>query len=189
MRFKAFAESYKGSHDRMQLVPRETYKSSIKVIDNLQWIGCYPEIRILTVTAEKELATAFINQLTNYFTVRGKAERNPETNLLEGGRPTEFQLLFPEHCVNETEANLGEYITPARATLPVNMVEKDPTAGVISMSGTSSGWHCDIIDYDDPISDRNSESGNQLDKLRDRMSMINELVMNYGFTHYVATRY
>lgn len=189
VRFKAFAEAYKGSHDRMQIVPRETFKSSIKVIDNLQWIICYPEIRILTVTAENDLATAFIDELASYFTVRGKAFRDPETNLVRGGRWTDFQLLFPEHCITENEGISGEYITPARLSLPPNLIFKDPTAGTISMNGTSSGWHCDIIDYDDPVSDRNSESGNLLEKLKDRMDMIFELVMNYGFRHTVATRY
>jgi phage terminase large subunit-like protein len=187
--FKEFAQQYTGPHDRMQLVPRETYKSSIKVVDNVQWIINFKEIRILTVTAENDLAEAFINQLTNYFVVRGKAERNPETNLLEGGNPTVFQELFPEHCVTESEGIQGEFTTPARRPLPPNLVEKETTAGTISMQGTSSGWHSDVTDFDDPISDRNSETGNQLEKLRNRISMINELVMNYGFTNYVATRY
>lgn len=187
--FKEFAQAYPGAHDRIQLVPRNTYKSTIKVIDNVQWILNYPEIRILTVTADKELATAFIDQLTRYFTVQGKAERNPETNLLEGGRWTEFQELFKEHCISESEAVRGEFITPARKFLPANLIEKEPTAGTISMEGTSSGWHCDVLDYDDPISDRNSESGNRLEQLSNRMAMIFELLMNYGFRHIVATRY
>ncbi|MCU1305176.1 MAG: hypothetical protein JWQ87_5460 [Candidatus Sulfotelmatobacter sp.] len=189
MRFMEFAKSYQGAHTRMQLVPRCTYKSNIKVIDSVQWIINYPEIRIMTVTAEVDLATAFIDYLTSYFTIKGKAERNPQTNRVEGGRPTDFQLLFPEHCITESEARKGEYITPARLSLPANLIEKDPTAGTISMSGTSSGWHCDILDYDDPVSDKNSESGNQLEKLRDRMDMIGELVVSYGFRHTVATRY
>lgn len=188
-RFKEFALQYPGCRDRIQLVPRETYKSSIKVIDNLQWIITWPEIRILTVTATQDLSTAFIDELSTYFTVRGKGQRNPDTGLVEGGRPTFFQQLFPEHCMTETEGSSGEYWTPARSRLPQELLFKDPTAGVLSMEGTTSGWHCDVLDYDDPVSDRNSETSNQLEKLENRIAMIYELLMNYGFRHTVATRY
>lgn len=187
--FKEFAQAYLGSRDRIQLVPRETYKSSIKVLDNVQWIICWPEIRIETVTSNKELSTAFIDELIAYFTVRGNSCRSPEDNLVYGGRPTLFQQLFPEHCVTESEANSGEFFTPARAYLPQNLLFKDPTAGTLSMEGATSGWHCDILDYDDPVSDRNAETSNQLEKLENRMAMIDELRMNYGFRHIVATRY
>jgi len=190
VRFKEFAQQFAGSHDRIQLVPRETYKSSIKVLDNVQWLINYPEIRILSTTATKDLASAFIDEFTAYFTVRGiGVERNPENGLVEGGSPTLFQQLFPEHCITETEATTGEFITPARRLLPANLIFKEPTAGTLSMEGTSSGWHCDILDFDDPVSDRNAETGNQLEKLNDRLAMIDELRMNYGFRHTVATRY
>ena len=189
VRFKEFGQSYRQSRDRIQLVPRETYKSSIKVVDNVQWMICYPEIRILTVTAAIDLATKFIDEFTRYFVIRGKGERNPASNLVEGGDPTFFQQLFPEHCITEREANTGEFVSPARKQLPPNLIFKEPTAGTLSMGGTTSGWHCDVLDYDDPVSDRNSETGNQLEKLDDRLAMIYELLMNYGFRHTVATRY
>lgn len=187
--FKEFGHFYEGPHDRMQLIPRKTYKSSIKVVEDVQWIICFPEIRILTVTAEIGLATAFNGELTTYFTVRGKAERNPETNLLEGGRPNEFQQLFPEHCISESEATAHEYTTPARASLPPGLIFKEPTAGTLSMGGTSSGWHCDVMDFDDPVSDRNTESGKLLDPLYNRIAMITELLESHGFRNFVATRY
>jgi hypothetical protein len=187
--FKKFALAYKGSHDRIQLVQRNSYKSSIKVIDNVQWIINWPEIRILTCTADKDLSAAFIDEMIRYFTVQGKAERNPETGLLEGGNPTAFQELFPEHCITESEARAGEFETPARRFIPKELIFKEPTAGTLSMDASSSGWHCDVEDFDDPISDRNSETGNQLEKLEHRIDMITELLMGYGFRHFVATRY
>src|SRR5580765_251310 len=72
--FQAFAKGYSDSHDRIMLVPRQTRKSGIKIIDNVQWIINWPEIRIMTCCATNDLATAFINQLTHYFTVKGKPE-------------------------------------------------------------------------------------------------------------------
>lgn len=187
--FKAFAQQYQGPRDRIQLVPRGTYKSSIKVVDNVQWIINWPEIRILSITSTQDLSTAFIDELSKYFTVRGKAQRNPDTNLVEGGRPTFFQELFPQHCITESEGSSGEFWTPARAQCPPELLFKDPTAGVLSIESSTSGWHCDVMDNDDPVSDRNSETANQLEKLENRIAMIYELLMNYGFRHTVATRY
>lgn len=187
--FREFSKAYVGSHERIMMVPRQARKSGIKIIDNLQWIICWPEIRVMTCTATKELATAFINQLGDYFVVRGNAKRNPETNRLEGGTWSTFQQLFPEHCITETEANQGEYITPMRYDAGSNFGVTVPTAGTLSMDSSTSGWRCDVLDFDDPVSDRNSESGTQLEKLGNRIAMINELLMSGGFRHTVATRY
>lgn len=189
LRFKEFGKTFTGSHDRLQLVPRLTYKSTIKVLDDVQWILNYPEVRTLTITAAQNLAVAFIDELTMYFTVRGKTERNPATNLVEGGNPNFFQQLFPQHCITEEEGVGGEYITPARKQLPPGLWTKDPTAGSLSMGSTTSGWRCDIVNFDDGVSDRNAETGNQLIALSDRIAMISELLVPEGFRHTVATRY
>ena len=190
--FKNFAENYSGPHDRIQLVPRNAYKSSIKVVDNVQWIITWPEVRIMTVTSNDPLSTAFIDELIGYFTVAGKLSRNSDTGFLEpGGRPTDFQKLFWEHCITESEARTGELVTPMRRHLNKKLVFKEPTAGTLSITSSSSGWHCDVIDFDDPVSDRNAETGKpeMLEKIDNRMAMVSELLMNYGFRHIVATRY
>lgn len=187
--FKEFAQKYNEPHDRIMLVPRQTRKSGIKIIDNVQWIINWPEVRIMTCTATNSLSTAFINQLGHYFVVKGKAERDKDINRLVGGDWTKFQLLFPEHCITETESNQGEYITPMRYDRGSNFGVTVATAGTLSMDSSTSGWRCDVLDFDDPVSDRNSESTNQLEKLDNRIAMIFELMMSYGFRHTVATRY
>lgn len=186
--FKEFALQYQESRDRIQLVPRLTYKSTIKVLDNVQWIINWPEIRILTVTSNDSLSSAFIDELTSYFVIRGNAERNPESGRLEGGMPTTFQTLFPEHCISEKESVAGEFITPARKNIDQSLVFKEPTAGCLGVDSRSSGWRCDILDYDDIVSDASATIG-QLDKLTDRMAIIYELMVNHGFRHTIATRY
>lgn len=181
--FEDFARSYQGPRDRLLLLPRATYKSSIKIMDNVQWFICWPKVRLFTFTATKPLATSFINELQSYFVVKGQSERNPETNLVEGGEPTKFHNLFPHLAITEKELRDGKLFLPHQGK------SENPAAGSLSIDSTSSGWHCDLMDLDDVISDDNAESGNLLEKLGGRIAMVRELLMNYGFRHIVGTRY
>jgi hypothetical protein len=183
VKFEDFARKYEGPHDRLLLLPRETFKSSIKIVDNVQWFLCWPNLRLFTFTAAQDLAESFINKLQYYFVVKGKCERDPDTGKLQGGTPTQFQQLFPELMISEDEARSGEFYLPHLSKTD------NPSAGALSIGSTSSGWHCDLMDLDDVISDSNMESGNQIDKLDARIAMVHELLMNYGFRHVVGTRY
>jgi hypothetical protein len=182
--FREFADAYEGPKDRLMLLSRKGYKSTAKIIDNVQWVICWPDISILTLTAEKGLARAFVEEFQHYFIVK-RAERNPETKNLEGGDPNIFQELFLEHCITEKEAtSSGNYETPARKKFT-----KEPTIGALSIQSSGSGWSCDIEDFDDVLSDDNTETGLQLEKLENRIAMATKLKKPYGFRHLVGTRY
>lgn len=182
--FRAFAEQYQGPKDRLQLVPRKAYKSTIKVIDNLQWHLCWPDISVLVMTAANDLASAFVEEFQSYLIVKG-AERNPVTKKLEGGEQTLFQELFPEFCITQKESSKGgDFISPARKNF-----SKEPTIGALSIQQSGSGWSCDILDFDDVLSDDNTETGLQLEKLEKRIAMATNLRKKFGFRHLVGTRY
>ena len=182
--FREFAEKYQGPKDRLQLVPRKAYKSTIKVIDSLQWHICWPDISIMTMTAESSLAKSFVEEFQSYLTIRG-SERDPYTKRIVGGSPTLFQELFPEFCITEKESTKGgDFISPARRNF-----SKEPTIGAISIQQSGSGWSCDILDFDDVLSDDNTETGLQLEKLEKRIAMATNLRKKFGFRHLVGTRY
>src|ERR1035437_5768524 len=61
--FKDFAKSYSDLKERLLLVPRGGFKSSIDVADCAQWIVCFPEVTILIMTATLALATKFVGEL------------------------------------------------------------------------------------------------------------------------------
>ncbi len=73
--------------ERLLLYPRGSFKSTIDIIDCVQWIINFPDVRILVLTATVDLATAFIGELKNYFVV------------LAQGELTVFQQLFPQFTV------------------------------------------------------------------------------------------
>jgi phage terminase large subunit-like protein len=181
--FREFADNYKGPKDRLILLPRKGYKSTAKVIDNLQWNICWPEISIITLTAERGLAKSFVSEFQDYWVIK-KSERD-ENGKIKGGLPTLFQELFREFCITENEAtSLGTFTSPARPTF-----SKEATVGAFSIGMSGSGWSCDIIDFDDVLSDDNTQSGMQLDKLEKRIAMATKLRKMHGFRHIVGTRY
>ena len=182
--FRHFADAYEGPKDRLQLVPRKAYKSTIKVIDNIQWHICWPDVSIMCMTATNGLASSFVSEFQSYLIVY-KGERNPKTGRIEGGSPTLFQELFPEFCITEKESYLGgAFTSPARKRF-----SKEPTIGAISIQQSGSGWSCDLLDFDDVLSDDNTETGLQLEKLEKRIAMATNLRKKFGFRHIVGTRY
>lgn len=180
--FRAFSESYTKTHDHLMLLPRKSYKSTTKVIDNVQWLICFPEIRMTVVTAVNNLAEAFKAEFRQYFVVKG-GMRDKATNTVIEGKPTIFQQLFPEFAITEDECR-SEFVSPARKEF-----SKDPTIEAFSMEKAGSGWVCDIVDFDDAVSDQNTKTGGQLQQLHKSMAMYTKMKGNHGFRHIVGTRY
>lgn len=178
--FREFAQSYSGPHDRLLLLPRKSYKSTTKVIDNVQWQICWPDIRIIVLTAVNRLASAFMDEFLSYFIVK-KGKREGE--LVVGGEPTFFHQLFPEFAIAPNEVS-SEFISPARKEY-----SKEPTIGALSMEQAGAGWACDVIDFDDCVGEKNTKTGLRLEDLEKGIAMYSKLKMNYGFRHIVGTRY
>ena len=128
--FRGFAQQYTLPHDRLLILPRKSYKSTIKVLDNVQWQICWPDIRIIALTATKRLATAFIDEFQSYFVVKDGIR---EDHRVVGGEPTFFQQLFPEFSITQNELSV-EFISPARKTY-----FKEPTIGALSMESAGAG--------------------------------------------------
>ena len=120
--FKEFAskESYTSQKERLLLVPRGGFKSSMNMADCVQWIICFPEVTILVLTGVLDLAKDFVGEIKSHFTleegganglfVKKKCLR-PRTML--DGTESLFQVLFPEHCIEKDDGKSYEYQTPA----------------------------------------------------------------------------
>lgn len=158
---------------RLLLYPRYSFKSSINIVDTLQWIICYPDIRIMTMCAVEDLSILFLEELKEYFILR------------EGAAMTPFQQLFPEHIVKPEDAGVqGEFITPARSKYI-----REPTVWATSMQSTLPGRHGDIFKLDDAITDKSCETEQQRDKAKRKITAARKLIASYGFMDVVGTRW
>jgi hypothetical protein len=157
-------------HLRMLLFPRGFYKSTCSVLDIVQWILNFPDIRALVVTATLPLAQAFCGELTKYFLLRLHA-------------PTNLNLLFPEFTVTET--NETEFHCPM-----ARLGTKEPNVWASAEGAEDTGFHCTLLVYDDFVSQKNSNTPELRDKLETRFNLINELLdQPFGFTQIFGTRY
>lgn len=161
--------------ERLLLYPRGSYKSTLNICDCVQWIINFPDIRILVLTGADDLATAFVDELKDYFVL--------------GHEPTLFQELFPELCISEKQrGNQGEFWAPLGERARMRKT-KEPTVFASSILANNSGWHVDVMKCDDVVTDRNSESVTELARITRKFKMVRKLLMPFGYRDTIGTPY
>lgn len=167
--------------NRLLMVPRGSLKSSIDEADCVQWIIAFPDVRIALLTAAKDLAEAFVGNVRRFFVVSESDDSQKHY--------TKFQLLFPEHCVKDSDKGPKDrFITPGRIKQNI----PQPSLHAISLEKTTSGWHYDCGKYDDVVSNANSghqTSAEQRDNVRKDIGLARSLVEPYGYHDNIGTPY
>jgi phage terminase large subunit-like protein len=192
--FKDFANQYTELKDRMLLVPRGGFKSSIDMADCIQWVLCFPAITILILTGVYDLAGDFVGEIKRHFTLEETGGFGAKNKALYGPRKimdkqtgewseSMFQILFPEHCITPTDGTMFEYQTPAESD------KKEPTVRAASIEQALSGSHFDILKLDDVVTNENSQTPDRMLKINKQIE-INKAMMNpYGFFDVIGTWY
>jgi hypothetical protein len=162
---------------RLHLDPRKTFKTTLNLIDSLQWIAAFPEeITILNESATQKLAMGISNETARYFYCREDA---PKTLL---------QLAFPE-LVTEKLPRAPWNVPNRRET---GSGALDFTIDYTSPESTQSGWHPLIMKSDDVEDTLNSG----IDATQEtRQAVINKcdqnenLLRRGGYRFITGTRY
>ena len=152
-----FADQYTDLKERMLLVPRNGFKSSIDIADCVQWTICFPAVTILILTGVYKLAGDFVGELRSHFTMEENGIAEPKTGK-SGFGPKQimnkdsgewshslFQVLFPEHCVSPGDGSQFEFQTPAGGD------SKEPTVRAASIEQALSGMHFSVLKLDDVV--------------------------------------
>jgi predicted phage terminase large subunit-like protein len=192
--FKEFASWYeseaKGKKERLLLVPRGGFKSSIDMADVVQWIICFPEITILVLTGVLSLANDFVGEIKGHFTLEdgGNADlfgkKTLQPRRMHDGSRSMFQVLFPEHCVPADDGKSYEYQTPA-----VGMVEKETTVFAASIEQNLAGWHVCILKLDDVVTEENSQTVDRMKNINKKVSIDKAILHPFGFYDKIGTWY
>jgi predicted phage terminase large subunit-like protein len=160
--------------ERMLLYPRGCFKSTLNGIDAVQWVLNFPNIRILFMTADKDLSETFLKEFKSRFTIKESASF--------------MNIFFPDFCVEDAKLALGNvssFTTPARTNKDIS----EPTVTASSIDSTLSGHHYDVLKSDDVISNRNSGSDDLLLKLYKNFYINKKTLMPYGYLDIIGTRY
>jgi phage terminase large subunit-like protein len=191
--FKEFANTYEDKKERLLLVPRGGFKSSMDMADCVQWIICWSESTILVLTGVLDLAKDFVGEIKGHFELEDgdakfadlfhpKKAYRPKTT--PDGSPSMFQVLFPEHCVPKEDGQAHEYWTPA-----CNMPDKEPTVFAGSIEQSLTGWHVGILKLDDVVTNENSQTVDRLKNVNKQVSINQAMLHPYGFYDKIGTWY
>lgn len=188
-RFEDFANSYEDLKERLILVPRGGFKSSIDIADCVQWIICFPEVTILILTGVYDLAKDFVAELTEHFKqdevgVDGKDKPIYGPKRMLNGTDSMFQTLFPEHCVKPSDTNATEFQTPA-----CSIRDKEATVTAASIEQNLSGWHFCIMKLDDVVTNENSLTTGRLESINKQISVNKAMLHPFGFFDVIGTWY
>lgn len=127
---------------RTLLYPRNTYKSTLDIVFCVALIlRFYMTICILIMSGGKDLAFSFVDQVASFFIK--PAYRAPSL----------FQALFPELCQSKAQKESGQFTGPMRQTEPKIIA---PLIWGNSIDSNTTGWHPDVLIYDDIHTNRNS---------------------------------
>jgi phage terminase large subunit-like protein len=192
--FEAFALQYTDLRDRMLLVPRGGFKSSIDIADCVQWVINFPEVTILILTGVYQLASDFLGELRQHFTFdelaapEGKTQYGPKLMMNKAtGEWSQslFQALFPEHCIPAGEGKQFEFQTPASKGGDA----REPTIRAASIEQALSGMHFGVLKLDDVVTNENSLTSERLEKINKQISVNRAMLHPHGFNDVIGTWY
>lgn len=128
---------------KLSLTPRGSLKSSIGTIGHsVREIVNYPNIRILLASEKFTNSTKFLTEIKGHF------EKNERFRQLYG------------NLVGKDKWSESEITVSSRTTW-----KKEPTISCAGIDVTKVGMHYDIIKLDDPHSDQNTQSQDQIEKV------------------------
>ena len=191
--FKEFATQYVDQKERLLLVPRGGFKSSIDMADCIQWILNWPEVTIMILTGVLDLAVDFVKEIKSHFTLDDGGEEGqnlystkkpikPRTVL--DGSPFMFQVLFAEHCIAKDDGPQQEFQTPA-----TTFVDKECTVFAASIDQNLSGWHVGVMKLDDVVTNENSRTVDRIKAVNRQVSIHKAMKIPSGFYDKIGTWY
>lgn len=173
---KNYLDEQDVTKERLLLYPRGSFKSTLDILDCVQWIICFPNVRILILTAAVDLATAFIGGIKNYFV------------MAMGAEPTTFQRLFPAFTVPKKSDGAEDwFICPCRTIGDAKKIE--PTAWAASILSNLPGWHCDLMKGDDTVNDKNADTVILVNKVIKKIDYAESLIDPGGYKDLLGTPY
>jgi phage terminase large subunit-like protein len=193
--FKEFSsiKNYIDKKERLLLVPRGGFKSTMNMADCVQWVLSFPEITILVLSGVLSLANKFVGEIKGHFTLEeGGADfaglfvekKNFCPRTMGDGTPFLFQALFAEHCIPLDDGKASEFQTPA-----VSNRQKEPTVFSASIEQSLTGFHVCILKLDDVVTNENSLTVERLKAVNKQVSINQAMLHPYGFYDKIGTWY
>jgi len=157
---------------RLLLDPRNHFKTTMDIVDIVQWILCFPDVRVLIASGTRDNAIKMLRAVKSHF------QYNAELRYF-------FPELCPEAHKNEDFGTQDGFICPGRTKRYL----REPTCSVASPDSTVAGMHYDILKFDDLVNETNSRTAEGIKQVNQWYKLTNPLLEPYGYRDVIGTRY
>jgi len=158
---------------KMILMPRFSFKSGIVTVGYSLWrLIRDPNLRILIYSDSVQKAQGFLQGIKNH--VEGKAPNS------------KFRDYFPRW---ETDAHKGKWNESQIVLRTRKVSHKEPNVDTGGIESSKIGMHYDLIIFDDIVSDQNTTTKMQMDKIHDCYKKSLSLLKPGGDVVMVGTRW
>jgi phage terminase large subunit-like protein len=153
--------------NRLILWPRGHFKTSAEVVEVVQLILNFPNIRILIMSGKESLAKEILG------VVKAQFEDNQKV-----------KQLFPEFCGDDL-GNTQSFKVRNRD----NSTLRAPTVSISTEKSVKSGSHFDVIFCDDLVHDKNYRTADLIESTRLSYMHVSALLDPGGYMYLIGTRY
>jgi hypothetical protein len=163
------------NYDRISLTQdaRDFFKSTIGRADAIQHMLACPDITMIILCADNNLAEIFVNEIKKKFF------------LAAGATPSPLHLLFPEYVLRGVKGTSNEPLE-----CPARRIERPyATLWADSIDSTLSGLHCDVLKFDDVVSNTNCQTPITREKLKNHIDTTMSVCDTWGWIDFIGTRY
>jgi hypothetical protein len=160
--------------DRMVLWSRGHFKTTAIVVEIIQAIINYPNIRILIMQGNVKVTQTLLKQIKAHFTGEASGSR--------------FRELFSEFCGESKELGPSpsmQFTVPCRTQKQLAQA----TVTVASPRSVKTGQHYDMGFFDDLVNDQNFRSPKMLAKVTEDFTLAQPLIDPGGYRLVTGTRY
>lgn len=152
---------------KLMLLPRGSFKTSVVTIGyTIQAIMQNPDIRILIANEKFDNAKDFLSEIKGHF------EHNEKFRQFYGDWLSQFGWREDSIIVSQRKKNL-----------------KEPTVSCAGIEVVKVGMHYDLIIMDDLVSDKNTTTKDQMDKVKDFYKLALSLLEPDGKIVVIGTRW
>lgn len=157
---------------RLLLDPRNHFKTTLDIVDMVQWVLCFPDIRILIASGTRDNAIKMLRAVKAHFQYNDV-----------------LRYFFPELCPTQRQqedfGTQDGFICPGRTKKYL----REPTCSVASPDSTVAGMHYDVLKFDDLVNETNSRTAEGLKQVNTWYKLTNPLLEPYGYRDVIGTRY
>lgn len=156
--------------NRLLMLPRGHFKTTLNLCDVIQWILAFPNITICLFSGKEELTARMVDEVKQHFLLNG-----------------DFREMYPNWVPQRAVSNFGE---KGHFTIPCrSQIRREPTLSITTLKSTRAGSHYDVMKFDDIVTEINSGSNIQNEEVRRQWSLTIPLLNPGGFRDVIGTLY